>query len=79
MRLIPLSLAMSFTFAAPALAGPMDIEDVRAMAFDKGIVKIEEVEQDDGVWEVEGYDQSGQEVELGVDAATGAIVKLKRD
>jgi hypothetical protein len=79
MRLVPLALAMSFAFAAPALAGPVTIEDVRAMAFDKGIVKIEEVELDDGIWEIEGYDQGGQEIEMGVDAASGAIVKLKRD
>ena len=79
MRLLPAFLVLGFAFAAPALAGPVSIEDVRAMAFDKGIVKIEEVELDDGIWEVEGYDQSGQEIEMGVDAASGAIVKLKRD
>jgi hypothetical protein len=79
MRLVPLSIAISFAFAMPALAGPVTIEDVRDMAFDKGIVKIEEVELDDGIWEIEGYDQSGQEIEMGVDAASGAIVKLKRD
>ena len=79
-------LAMGFAFAvldfaltAPALAGPVDIEDARAMVFDKGIVKIDEIELDDGIWEIEGYDQSGQEIEMGVDAASGAIVKLKRD
>jgi uncharacterized membrane protein YkoI len=61
------------------LAGRVTIEDARAMAFDKGIVKIEEIELDDGIWEIEGYDQSGQEIEMDVDAASGAIVKLKRD
>jgi hypothetical protein len=76
---MPLSLALSFALAVPALAGPVTIEDVRAMAFDKGIVKIEEVELDDGIWEIEGYDQSGQEIEMSVDAASGDIVKLKRD
>jgi uncharacterized membrane protein YkoI len=79
MRLVPLLLAMSFAFAASASADPVNIEDVRAMAFNKGIVKIEEVELDNGIWEVEGYDQSGQEIEMSVDAASGAIVKLKRD
>ena len=79
MRLIPLSLALSFALAAPAVAGPVSIEDARALAFDKGIVKIEEIELDDGIWEIEGYDQSGQEIEMNVDAASGAIVKLKRD
>ena len=49
------------------------------MAFDKGIVKIEEVELDDGIWEVEGNDASGHEIEMKVEAASGAIIKLKRD
>ena len=49
------------------------------MAFDKGIVKIEEVELDDGMWEVEGYDANGREMEMKIDAATGNIIKLERD
>jgi uncharacterized membrane protein YkoI len=79
MRVIPASLVLSLALALPAAAGHVTIEDVRAMAFDKGIVKIEEVELDDGVWEVEGYDQSGHEIEMKVEAATGAIIKLERD
>jgi hypothetical protein len=55
------------------------IEDVRAMAFDKGIVRIEEVELDDGVWEVEGTDASGHEIKMKIEAGSGQIIKLKRD
>jgi uncharacterized membrane protein YkoI len=55
------------------------IEEVRDMAFDKGIVKIEEVELDDGIWEVEGIDASGQEIEMKVEAGSGRIIKLERD
>ena len=79
MRVIPTFLAVTFAFALPAAAGPVGIEDVRAMAFDKGIVKIDEVELDDGVWEVEGHDASGHAIEMKVDAATGNIVKLERN
>jgi uncharacterized membrane protein YkoI len=79
MRVIPVFFAMSLLLALPALATPVSIDDVRAMAFDKGIVKIEEAELDDGVWEVEGYDANGHEIEMEVDATTGNIVKLKRD
>ena len=79
MRTIPALFALSFALAAPAAAQPVTIEDVRGMAFDKGIVKIEKVELDDGIWEVEGYDATGHEIEMEVEAATGAIVKLKRD
>jgi hypothetical protein len=79
MRVIPAFLALSLTLAAPAVAAPVNIEDVRVMAFDKGIVEIDEVELDDGVWEVEGYDANGHEIEMKVEAATGRIIKLKRD
>ena len=79
MRVLPLFLVLSLAAAVPAAAAPINIEDVRAMAFEKGIVKIEEVELDDGVWEVEGYDQSGHEIEMNVEAATGAIIKLERN
>lgn len=48
MRTIPALFALSFALAAPA-AQPVTIEDVRGMAFDKGIVKIEKVELDDGI------------------------------
>jgi uncharacterized membrane protein YkoI len=79
MRVIPAVLALSLALVTPAVAEPVSIEDVRALAFDKGIVKIEEVELDDGVWEVEGYDANGREIEMKVDGASGQIVKLERD
>ena len=65
--------------AAPALAANLTIEDVRYMAFDKGIVKIEEIELHKGIWKVEGEDAGGHEIEMKVDAWSGRIVKLKRD
>jgi uncharacterized membrane protein YkoI len=79
MRFTLAFLALSLALIAPAAAQPVNIEDVRAMAFGKGIVTIEEIELDDGIWEVEGNDASGHEIEMKVDAASGAIVKLKRD
>ena len=79
MRLIPTFLAMSLASAVPAAAEPLSIEDVRALAFEKGIVTIEEVELDDGIWEVEGRDSSGHEIEMKVEAASGNIIKLERD
>ena len=79
MRAIPAFLAVSLALAAPAAAQPVTIEEVRGMAFDKGFVKIEEVELDDGIWEVEGIDASGQEIEMKVEAGSGRIIKLERD
>jgi len=60
--------------------GPVDVEYLRALAFDKGIVDIKEIEfdDDDGVWEIEGRDATGRKIEIDVDAGTGKIVKIKR-
>ena len=79
MRTIPAFLALSLALAAPAWAQPVTIEDVRGIAFAKGIVQIEQVELDDGVWEVEGFDASGQQIEMKIEARSGQIIKLERD
>ena len=79
MRTIPALFALSFALAAPAAAQPVTIEDVRGMAFDKGIVKIEKVELEEGIREVEGDDASGNEIEMKVEAGSGQIIKLERD
>lgn len=79
MRAIPVFLALSLALAASAAAQPVTIEDVRFMAFDKGVVKIEKVELDDGIWEVKGTDASGHEIEMKVEAGSGQIIKLERD
>jgi uncharacterized membrane protein YkoI len=82
MRLMPIVLALGFSlgFAAPA-AAYVDIETVRAMAFDRGIVRLDEIElrRKRGVWEVEGEDAYGNDIEMKVDALTGRIIKMERD
>jgi hypothetical protein len=78
MRIVPV-LAISLALALPAMAQPVSIDDVRAMAFDKGIVKIKEVELDDGIWEVKGFDSTGHKIKMEIEAWSGVIVKLKRD
>jgi uncharacterized membrane protein YkoI len=77
---IVLALGFSLGFAAPA-AAYVDIETVRAMAFDRGIVKLEEIElkRRKGIWKVEGEDAYGEEIEMEIDARTGRIIKMKRD
>jgi uncharacterized membrane protein YkoI len=82
MRVLTVVLALAFGAAVtPALAGYVDIEDVRRMAFDRGIVKLEEVElhRKKGIWKVEGEDAYGEEIEMKVDARTGRILKMERD
>jgi uncharacterized membrane protein YkoI len=40
---------------------------------------VEEVDRDDGKWEVEGKDASGREIEVDIDARSGKVVKVERD
>jgi len=79
MRAILTFLAINLALVVPAAAQTVTIDDVRLMAFGKGIVKIEEIELDDGIWEVEGEDATGHEIEMKVEARSGRIIKLKRD
>jgi uncharacterized membrane protein YkoI len=80
MHLIPvLVVGLSLAFALPAAAQPVEIDEVRDMAFERGIVKLKEIELDDGIWEVEGKDARGRKIEMEVEADTGRIIKLKRD
>jgi uncharacterized membrane protein YkoI len=82
MRLIPALILLSgLAFAVPAAAEPVNIDQVRAMAFDRGIVRIEEIDlkRRKGIWEIEGRDERGNEIEMEVEAATGRIIKMRRD
>ena len=79
MRFFPIVLAASLFFAVPAAAQPrVTIDDVRNIAFSRGIVVIKDVDLDDGVWEVVGFDPTGAKIKMKVDAWSGAIIKLKR-
>lgn len=78
-----LALAMLLT-AAPASAqmsppGFMSIERAGAIAARYGIVRIDEIELDDGRWEIEGRDRAGREREIEIDARTGRVIKFERD
>jgi hypothetical protein len=79
MRFIPILLVASLLFALPAAAQPrVTIDDVRNIAFSRGIVVIKDVDLDHGVWEVVGFDPTGAKIKMKVDAWSGAIIKLKR-
>jgi hypothetical protein len=82
MRRILWSAVFSLTAAAlvlPASAkSHLTVEDARLIAFNHGIVSIEEIELDDGVWEIEGDDASGHEIRIEVEAWSGRIIKVRR-
>jgi uncharacterized membrane protein YkoI len=71
-------LAVSLAFYPALAAKRLTVDDVRDMAFAKGVVTIKEIELDDGVWDVEGRDASGHKIKIEVDARSGEIVKIKR-
>ena len=76
-----LALALVFGMAAPALAQQFKVteQQARQIAAERGIVKITEIERDDGKWEIEGRDAQGREIEIDTDGQTGKVVKFERD
>lgn len=67
--------------SSAALAQSVGIEKVRQMAFDRGIVDLEEIEykRRKNIWKVEGEDARGEDIEMHVDATTGRVLKMERD
>lgn len=79
-----LGIGLALTAAAtPALAdrciGPVSAEEAIRIARTAGLVRVTEVECDDGTWEVEGRDAAGREIEVEVDPRSGRIIKVERD
>lgn len=82
--ILVLGLAAFLVSAAvltPASAANIGIERVRQIAFNYGIVQIEEIEfkRRRNLWEVEGEDARGDDIEMHVDASTGHVLKMERD
>jgi len=80
--LLALLMGASALAAGPAEAKRQRFIDAyiaREIAFDTGIVEIKEMELDDGVWEIEGWDDRRNKIELELDARSGRIVKIERD
>jgi hypothetical protein len=59
----------------PANAKPLS-EIIKSIE-DQGYKNIEEVEFDDGAWEIEVHQASGKEVEIHVDPVAGKILKIE--
>jgi len=56
----------------------IDVAEVRDIAAFNGVVMVDKVEFDDGVWKVEGRDRSDRRVEMRVDPVTGEIEEMER-
>jgi uncharacterized membrane protein YkoI len=66
---------------APAQTGApaISMDQARRIATENGVVRIEEIELDDGTWEIEGRDAAGAEIELDLRASDGMVIKIERD
>lgn len=63
--------------ASPPLA--VTQEQAIATAKAQGMVRVEDIELDDGKWEVEGRTESGREIEVDVSARTGEVLRIDYD
>ena len=63
------------TPAQPAIT----MEEARRIAIDNGMARIEEIELEDGLWELDGRDNAGAEIGIDIRASDGTIVKIERD
>jgi uncharacterized membrane protein YkoI len=86
-----LTLAIAATFialASPAFADRRGHDDraqnVQAavsqeraleIAREQGVATVREVELEDGNWKIEGFTESGQAIEVEINAQSGAVVK----
>jgi hypothetical protein len=59
--------------------GSIARDQAEAIARNNGVVRITESERKKRTWKIEGRDQSGQEIEIRIDARTGAVVKVEHD
>ncbi len=50
-------------------------ERARAIAEEQGVARVREIESRRGLWKVEGYTEEGVEIEVEIDAESGAVVK----
>jgi hypothetical protein len=71
--------ALLFT-ASPAAAQAYFVSsgDAQAIAAQNGVVAINRLRLDDGVWKVEGRDVTGRYVYMRIDPRTGDVLRLER-
>lgn len=57
----------------------LSIGEIHQRLASAGYTRIDEIELDDGKYEVEAVDRNGREVELDLDPRTGRILKVEYD
>jgi hypothetical protein len=56
----------------------VDVAEARDIAAFNGVVLVDKIEFDEGVWKVEGRDRSDRRVEMRIDPVTGEIEEMDR-
>lgn len=86
-RALALSALLAATTLAhgqePAPAQPSEpaitMDDARRIAKEHGVVRVEEIELDDGKWEIMGRDSTGAEIKIDLRASDGMVLKMQRE
>ncbi|MDR6873372.1 putative membrane protein YkoI [Bosea sp. BE125] len=55
------------------------MSEARRIAIDNGMVRIEEIELEDCLWQLNGSDNTGADIEIDLRASDGKVVKIERD
>jgi hypothetical protein len=80
--LIPVAMAATLGFAAPALAydsgNLLSMEAALDVATNIGLVTVSHTEFAGDEWQIEGRDVVGRYMEVDVDATTGAVLNVDR-
>lgn len=91
MRTVTIALAATLGFAAPVIAaaapgqdsnrarGAISANEAMAIARSHGVVRVTDVDRDDGRWEVEGRDRRGRELEVHINIRNGRVIWIDRD
>lgn len=58
-------------------AATVSMDEAIAIAQSYGMVRLKEIELDDGEWEIEGCTADGREIEIDIHARTGDVVELE--
>lgn len=85
------ALAATLAFVAPAIAtaappqdsnrarGGISANEAIAIARSHGVVRVTDVDRDDGRWEVEGRNRRGRELEVHINIRNGRVIWIDRD
>ena len=73
-----LALLLASSTAPAQMVYYVSSADAQAIAAQNGVIAINRLRLDDGVWKVEGRDVTGRYVYMRIDPRTGDVLRLER-